>query len=432
MDVRYNTTRQHITNHDAGSRKERGDTNAPLFPMTYPADKHVREQALTAALQHVEQERDAAEHAMRLSENRYRRLFEMSKDSIIIVDAATLAILDANPAAEQLLGAARTELHNRELPNLPPFTHMPDIRAALSVLTTQDSSRQELAIPATSMTPQRHLDVAASLYDDDTERIIQLNVRDISDRKKSDRLEAQTAGLIAERQELIDVNSAKDEFISVASHQLRTPATAVKQYIGLLLQGYIGDLPDDQRSMLERANASNERQLKIINDLLLVARVDAGKIDLIKERTNLPNLIRDIATEQQAVLEQRKQALTLELPSGLKAMIDVRFMRMVIENLLSNASKYSPEGRPISIIAWRSRIYVYIQVKDEGYGISQADQCKLYRKFSRIYNKRAAAVEGTGLGLYWCKKIIELHNGTLELESELDHGAAFTMRLPIK
>jgi signal transduction histidine kinase len=246
------------------------------------------------------------------------------------------------------------------------------------------------------------------------------------------RLEAQTADLIAERQELLDINTAKDEFISVASHQLRTPATAVKQYVGIMLDGYVGRLTRAQRHTLERAFGSNERQIKIINDLLLVARVDAGKIVLSKEPTDMVRMVRDVAAEQQPTLERREQSLSLTLPRALKANVDCRFIRMVIENLLSNASKYSPEHSPVSIAVQRDRKYCYIDVIDRGFGISEADQAKLYRKFSRIYNERATSVEGTGLGLYWSKKIIELHDGNLLLHSSLENGSTFTIRLPIK
>jgi PAS domain S-box-containing protein len=388
-----------------------------------------REQLLSA-LAHATEEHEAAQQAIQQSELRYRRLFEASKDSIVIVNVGDLTVIDANHAAERLFGLTRQNTQGCPVTSLSPLCAVPGITTQLHMLVNQQTAHQEITVGQADGT-QEHLDIVASIYTEHNLEVAQLNIRDITDRKNNYQLETKAAGLIAERQELIAVNSAKDEFISVASHQLRTPATAVKQYLGLLLQGYVGRLTRDQRHTLERAYSSNERQLKIINDLLLVARVDAGKVVLHKEPTNLTGLIRDTVEEQSAALNRRHQSICLNLPRTLKVPVDARFLRMVIENLLSNASKYSPEGSPITISGSRDRKQVHIAVSDEGFGISASDQSKLYQKFSRIYNERATTVEGTGLGLYWCKKVIELHNGTLELTSELNRGSTFTVNLPV-
>jgi two-component system sensor histidine kinase VicK len=387
-----------------------------------------REQLLSA-LAHAAEERQAAQEAIHLSEIRYRRLFEASKDSVIIIATDDLTIVDANHAAERLTGNTSQELFSQTVTDRFPFDRIPDMTAQLRQLINQQLSHLEITIMQ-GHGRLEHLDIIASVYTEQKRSITQLSIRDITDRKTKDRLETKAADLLAERQELLAVNSAKDEFISVASHQLRTPATAVKQYLGLLLQGFMGPLTRDQRHTLERAFTSNERQLKIISDLLLVARVDAGKVVLRKEPIDLTRLIRDIVDEQRHVLERRHQPMTLRLPRSLKAVVDARFLRMVIENLLSNASKYSPENKPISITAVRERRHIRVTVTDEGFGISAADQSKLYQKFSRIYNEHATTVEGTGLGLYWSKKIIELHDGELLLESELNRGSTFTICLP--
>jgi len=405
--------------------------SAPAFAPADQPDSTRREDVLIAKLQHATEERDAAERAMHLLQTRYRRLFEASVDSIIIIDRQRQTILDTNQAAERLLCLSKTEARGKSLPILQPFTTVRNMGQILESLATQRTTHQEITLPNPDGFSVQYLDIAATVYDEQGRVLVQLSIRDITDRKNTVRLEAEAADLIAERQELLDVNLAKDEFISVASHQLRTPATAVKQYIGILLQGFVGQLTPDQRHTLERAFTSNERQLKIINDLLLVARVDAGKIILNKEETDVVALIKDVASEQQPILDRRCQPLRLRLPRSLKATLDARFIRMVLENLLSNASKYSPEHTPVLISASRSRKFCRIDVIDHGYGISEADQPKLYRKFSRVYNERAASVEGTGLGLYWAKKIVELHHGTLSVASELNTGSTFTITLPL-
>jgi len=245
-------------------------------------------------------------------------------------------------------------------------------------------------------------------------------------------LEARTTGLLAEREHLMELNNAKDEFISLASHQLRTPATGVKQYIGMLLQGFIGDLTEAQRNCLVKAYESNERQLKIVNDLLLVARVDAGKMTISKQPCDLVQLIRDVASEQEEAIGMRRQTIELQLPKSLKIHADARYLRMVVENLINNASKYSGDGLPIYVSTRRRHGKAIIGVKDVGVGISKHDLPKLYQKFSRIYNERSTVVDGTGLGLYWSKRIIELHGGTLDVVSRIGRGSKFSITLPVE
>jgi signal transduction histidine kinase len=253
-------------------------------------------------------------------------------------------------------------------------------------------------------------------------------------RKKTEaaleQLEVRTNGLLAEREHLIELNASKDEFISLASHQLRTPATGVKQYIGMLLQGFMGNLTEAQYIGLKKAYASNERQLKIVNDLLLVARVDAGKVTLNNELCDVVQLIQDVASEQEEEIHARGQQIVLRTPRSLQLHIDARYIRMVLENLVNNASKYSADGLPITVQAQRHAGTVRIRVKDQGVGIGKQDIPKLYQKFSRIYNNRSTVVDGTGLGLYWSKRIIELHSGTLGVSSRVGYGSTFTITLP--
>jgi excisionase family DNA binding protein len=246
-----------------------------------------------------------------------------------------------------------------------------------------------------------------------------------------EKLEAQTTELVVEKQRLLRVGRAKDEFISIASHQLRTPATGVKQYLGMLMEGYSGELTEDQLKFLRKAYESNERQIKVVNDLLLIAKVDAGNIHLESEYYDIVRLIRDVTDEQLNEIIKRRQRLDIRVPKSLKAHLDPQYFRMVLENLISNARKYSPDETTITIAASAGKDQITVSVKDEGIGISAEDQVKLYKKFSRIYNDQSVA-EGNGLGLYWSKKIVELHGGKLMLESTPGKGSKFTVALPVR
>ncbi|MBA3758113.1 PAS domain S-box protein [Candidatus Saccharibacteria bacterium] len=246
-------------------------------------------------------------------------------------------------------------------------------------------------------------------------------------------LEAITASLTEQRAELVTLNNAKDEFISLASHQLRTPATGVKQFIGMLLENYFGELTEDQRTMLDYAYESNERQLEVINDLLKVAQVDAGKVVLAKEKHDISDMLEDIMQEQRAQFAKRKQRVVLDRPTeAIFAPVDVRRMRMVVENLIDNASKYTPEGKRItvSINQTKSGEFVTIKVKDEGVGIAEEDISKLFQKFSRLDNPLSIQVGGTGIGLYWAKKIVDLHGGNITIKSISGEGSTFIVKIP--
>ncbi len=243
-------------------------------------------------------------------------------------------------------------------------------------------------------------------------------------------LELKTKALTMEREQLVALNQAKDEFISLASHQLRTPATGVKQYVGMLLGGYAGKLTKDQKLMLHKAYEGNERQIQIINSLLLVARVDAGKVRLSRKLTNLTKLLEEAVHEQRGEIDKRKQEVELKLPNKLMAYMDSGYLRMVLDNILNNASKYSYDGQKILITGQSRGGRAIIKISDEGVGIARQDQSKLYQKFGRIENPRTSTVEGNGLGLYWSKKIVDLHEGTMTVKSDVGKGTTFTINLP--
>lgn len=233
-------------------------------------------------------------------------------------------------------------------------------------------------------------------------------------------------------QHLIELNQAKDEFISVASHQLRTPATGVKQYIGMLLEGMAGELTEPQRNILLKAFESNERQLRIVSDLLKVARVDAGKVVLRRSEVDLNQLVGDVVREETEIMRARRQQRIAFMPSEEPAVarIDRDAVRMVLENLIDNASKYSGDGTIVEASVMIRPMSVALKIADQGVGIDEQDLGKLFEKFSRIHNPLSARAGGSGLGLYWAKKIIDLHGGTIQVKSRVNQGTAFLIDLP--
>lgn len=240
-----------------------------------------------------------------------------------------------------------------------------------------------------------------------------------------------TKNLIHQRDKLQYLNDAKDEFIALASHQLRTPATIVKQYVNMLAEGYAGELPQGQEDMLTVVSDSNERQLEIIEDLLRVARADAGKVNLSKTSRDLSKEVETAIDSLKSIFKERGQTVLFDKPKEqMTALVDSKLMFMVLENMLDNASKYSPKDTKVTVKIEQNDGDIIISFKDKGVGIRKKDQAKLFKKFSRVHNSLSDSVKGTGLGLYWVKKIIDLHGGGIEVSSTQGGGSTFIVKVP--
>jgi len=230
-----------------------------------------------------------------------------------------------------------------------------------------------------------------------------------------------------------EVQEAKDELLSLASHQLRTPATGVKQYLGMLLEGYAGKLSPEQNNMLSKAYTSNERQLEIINQILYVARADSGRILLHKQEVDLNSLVVQVINEQTGTIKSRKQKITCKKSRGkLIIMADKQYLHMAIDNLINNASKYTHSGGRIIVALKKVKGEAMISIQDTGVGINPQDAAQIFEKFTRLDNELSTQVGGSGIGLYLCQQIVELHGGRIILESKIGKGSIFTIYLPIE
>lgn len=226
---------------------------------------------------------------------------------------------------------------------------------------------------------------------------------------------------------------AKEEFVSLASHQLRTPATAVKSILSMLSQGDFGPLTANQKKYIDKAMASNDRQLQVIESLLNAALVDAGKMELDLDYIDLVALLREVVSEQSAPTQSRQQIIKLSMPkSDVRILADKTKLRMVLDNLISNASKYSPHSSIIRISLQKEPHHAIICVSDQGVGIPTDELPKLFTKFTRLENDLSHEVGGSGLGLFLTKNIVELHHGALDVDSKAGEGSTFKVVLPTK
>lgn len=237
---------------------------------------------------------------------------------------------------------------------------------------------------------------------------------------------------LAEKEER-RVQRAKDSLLSLASHQLRTPATGVKQYVGMVLEGFAGKLTAEQEGLLKSAYESNERQLRIINEFLYLAKSEADRIVVSPQTIDLVALTREIIADMQGEINDSGHTFTLKSKRNKVACAaDMHSTRMIIENLISNAIKYTPYGGKVTVTVGSDKRGCYIKVEDNGVGIANKDLPKLFQQFSRIPNKLTRQTSGSGIGLYLAKRLAELNKGYIEVESELGVGSVFTLFLTAK
>ncbi|CAN5438075.1 hypothetical protein BH10PAT3_BH10PAT3_6560 [soil metagenome] len=227
------------------------------------------------------------------------------------------------------------------------------------------------------------------------------------------------------------LEEAKDELLSLASHQLRTPATAVKQYVSMVKDGFAGSVTAEQRKLLEMAYESNERQLTIVDDLLYVARIDAGQAVIRPEAINLNKMIDSVIEDQLSMINSRNQIVNFKKPRQVQTVSgDPQYLRMIFENLLSNASKYSYEGKRIAVALRSAEEQIIIDFTDNGVGIKAEDFSNVFLKFNRIPNELTRQIAGSGIGLYLAKQLALLHGGDITFTSKPGKGSTFSVILP--
>lgn len=247
------------------------------------------------------------------------------------------------------------------------------------------------------------------------------------------RIDEATKELRASNAQLQRLDEAKDEFVSMASHQLRTPLTSVKGYIDMVLEGDAGKISDMQKHLLGEAFTSSERMVHLINDFLNVSRLQTGKFMIDRRQIDLASIVRQEVDGLQTTAGQRQLTLAYEAPSSFPLLyLDEGKMRQVVMNFIDNAIYYSKENTTITISLKADDDTLELTVKDTGIGVPADEQAQLFTKFYRASNARKQRPDGTGVGLYLAKKVIIAHGGSMVFSSAPDKGSVFGFTLPVK
>ena len=251
--------------------------------------------------------------------------------------------------------------------------------------------------------------------------------------EQKEELQKMADRLAQSNRRLKELDQAKSDFISIASHQLRTPLTSVKGFISLILEGSYGDVTGEIRTALNKVYLSNERLIHLVEDLLNISRIESGKLQFRVEVCDIGAVVREVVDMFQLRAQEKEMRVVLSLPKdGLPSiMTDEQKVREILSNIIDNAIKYSEAGTvKVSMVHKDNR--VRISVKDKGVGIDPADIPFLFQKFSRGKDIGRLHANGAGLGLYVGKNLIEALNGSISVESEgPGKGATFTIDLPV-
>jgi len=229
------------------------------------------------------------------------------------------------------------------------------------------------------------------------------------------------------------LDKAKTEFISIASHQLRTPLTAIKGYISMILEGNYGKLPEEIKQPMENVYESNERLITLVNDLLNISRIESGKLELELEKSSIEKLITEVIKDLKIKADKKGIDLIWQKPEKEipEIKIDYDKIRQVVMNIIDNSIKYTEKGK-VTVSAKKENDKIKITISDTGEGMNQEEIEHLFERFSRGSAGNKLYTEGAGLGLYVGKKFIEMHNGNIRAESEgQGKGSTFYLTLPI-
>lgn len=366
-----------------------------------------------------------AQRRLEASEERYRRLFESARDGILILDAGTMAVIDANPYMSEMLGYSREEFVGKELWEIGLFRDKSESEATVRQLRKEGYVRYD-NLPLKSQSGKvQEVEFVCNVYEEDGREVAQCNIRDITERR---RLEKQVQ---VQTRELAAAGRRKDEFLAMLSHELRNPMAPIFNALELIgQQGGENELQREARGVIER----QVRHLaRLVDDLLEVSRITTGRIRLHKERVDVGVVVRRALERVQPLMERRGQTVALSLPEDVVWLdADATRLEQVVGNLLNNASKYTEPGGHVWLGAEQVDGHAVLRVRDDGIGMPPDLVPHIFDLFTQADTSLDRSEGGLGIGLALVKNLVGLHRGSVEARSDgIGRGSEFVVRLPV-
>lgn len=386
-----------------------GSTEEPAF---LPAERNLLDalaRTLGEAVERREAEAANAAQTLMLAQerNRFETILRSIGDGVLVTDASDQVVL-MNNAAQHLLGLSEQESAGAD------FLAMIDDEAFKKAWIEAASSglplaRRDLHIKSE---PARTLMVNRSTMDEQTsgERWFVTVLHDVTKER--------------------EIEQMKSDFVSAVSHELRTPLTSIKGFTSTLLRK--DDLPQELRTrFLNIINEESDRLIKLIEELLLISRIESGRVLLERAAVDINHLVNTVTAILLPGLNAKRHRFERDTPKDLpKPVGDSRKIQMVLGNLLDNAIKFTPEHGRVALRAYAEDDCIVIQVQDSGPGIPRAELPRIFDRFYRVH-RDGQQESGTGLGLFIVREMVNLHGGRIDVDSEPGQGATFTVRLPM-
>lgn len=358
--------------------------------------------------------------SQQIEASRLLAILEAVADGVLVTDSRG-EISVFNASAELILNMTSDEVVGKSLEN---FTGLFGKAGQVWMETIRDwSSDHGVHRAGETFSEEIHLE---------DHRVVAVNLAPVSSPHEF----LGTVSIFRDITHLVEVDRLKSEFVATVSHELRTPMTSIKGYVDILLMGAAGQLSEQQFTFLKVVQTNTERLNILVNDLLEVSRIEAGKIALGLQAMDVAVVANDIITDYKLRAQEDKRAFTLTVDQEFKPPMvsgDPERVRQILDNLVSNAYNYTPTGGRIVIRFKREGRFVQIDVKDNGVGISPEDQDRIFERFFRGEAPLVSAIAGTGLGLSIVQYLVQLHGGRIWLDSRgiPGDGTTFSFTLPI-
>lgn len=364
---------------------------------------------------------------VRHTEMRYRRLFETAHDGILIVDASTGRILDANPFMTNLLGLSHDEFLGKELWQVGLLLDAERSRATSGLLREPGFIRHEEQLLRSASYPEGiDVEVVSNMYQEDGDEVIQFHIRDITKRKRADL----SAALYVD--ELAAANRHRSEFLAMLSHELRNALAPVANALLTIRLAQESDspVPNTARTLIER----QVRQLShLVDDLQEISCIDSGRMRLRPALVDLREVVQRSVEAVMSAYAHRKHQVSVALPAE-PIWLDADAIRLeqVVVNLLNNAANYTQDGGSIAVMADRAQDRAELRVADSGIGIAPEMLPRVFDLFVRAETATDHSRQGLGIGLNIVKRIVDLHGGSVEARSAgSGTGSEFVVSLPL-